>query len=245
MTVETATYISDLVSTNPAAGDYQYEGDDHFRLLKTVIKASFPNITGAMTATHTALNQAGGGGRWVLQATTTNSGTPSAIDFVNGTGGVIMDSTYDAHILDFTGFNPSTGAQLYLQGSIDAGSTWTAFGTNLYVQALTISAGTVAGAVVSTTNVFKLSGGKNVVSGGLGRGAGQAFVQQNVTQGCLFLRGSFASGTTASEEFVETHGTSAIAAAFQSPLTGLRLTWSTGTFAATAGMVRLFSRKVS
>lgn len=40
MTVETATDITELDATLPAAGDYVKEGDDHLRLLKTVLKAA-------------------------------------------------------------------------------------------------------------------------------------------------------------------------------------------------------------
>lgn len=54
--LETGTYISDLVATNPTAGDPVAQGDDHVRLLKSTIKASFPNISGAMTLTHSQLN---------------------------------------------------------------------------------------------------------------------------------------------------------------------------------------------
>lgn len=56
MALETGTYISDLVSTNPTASDAKSQGDDHIRLLKSTVKATFPNITGAVTATHTQLN---------------------------------------------------------------------------------------------------------------------------------------------------------------------------------------------
>lgn len=56
MGLETATYISDLVSTNPAAGDAKSQGDDHIRLVKSTVKATFPNVSGAVTATHTELN---------------------------------------------------------------------------------------------------------------------------------------------------------------------------------------------
>jgi hypothetical protein len=42
MGLEAATYIQDLVSTNPAAGDDVSVGDDHIRLLKTVLKTTFP-----------------------------------------------------------------------------------------------------------------------------------------------------------------------------------------------------------
>ena len=53
-------YISDLVSTNPVAADPKSEGDDHIRNIKTAIKASFPNVSGAVTPTHTELNYVDG-----------------------------------------------------------------------------------------------------------------------------------------------------------------------------------------
>lgn len=39
MGLETASVISDLVTTNPLAGDPRSEGDDHIRMLKAVVKA--------------------------------------------------------------------------------------------------------------------------------------------------------------------------------------------------------------
>lgn len=56
MALESGTYIDSLVSTNPATTDGLAQADDHMRLIKATILASFPNITGAMTATHTVLN---------------------------------------------------------------------------------------------------------------------------------------------------------------------------------------------
>lgn len=56
MALETGTYISDLVITNPTGTDDRSTADDHIRLLKDTIKTTFPNITGAMTVTHTQLN---------------------------------------------------------------------------------------------------------------------------------------------------------------------------------------------
>lgn len=56
MALETGTYINSLVATNPAATDGLAAADDHMRLIKATIKASFPNISGAMNATHTELN---------------------------------------------------------------------------------------------------------------------------------------------------------------------------------------------
>lgn len=57
MALETGTYISDLVSTNPVGTDTVDKADDHLRLIKSTIKATFPNITGAVTPTHTDLNK--------------------------------------------------------------------------------------------------------------------------------------------------------------------------------------------
>ena len=47
MSLEAATYISDLSASNPAAGDNVSQGDDHIRLLKAVMQANFPNATKA------------------------------------------------------------------------------------------------------------------------------------------------------------------------------------------------------
>lgn len=56
MALETATYINSLVATNPTSSDNVSQGDDHLRLIKSTIKATFPNITGAVTATQAELN---------------------------------------------------------------------------------------------------------------------------------------------------------------------------------------------
>ena len=57
MTVETASFISELDATKPTALDPKSEGDNHIRLVKATIKAQFPNFgAGAVTATHTELN---------------------------------------------------------------------------------------------------------------------------------------------------------------------------------------------
>jgi hypothetical protein len=45
MALESATYISGLVTTNPTGSDSISQGDDHIRLIKTVLKNSLPNIT--------------------------------------------------------------------------------------------------------------------------------------------------------------------------------------------------------
>lgn len=56
MGLETGTYISDLNTANPTGADAKSQGDDHLRLLKSTIKTTFPNISGAVTSSHAELN---------------------------------------------------------------------------------------------------------------------------------------------------------------------------------------------
>lgn len=56
MTVESATYIDELDDTLPAGSDQKAEGDNHIRLLKTVLQASFPNVSGAANPSDAELN---------------------------------------------------------------------------------------------------------------------------------------------------------------------------------------------
>ena len=56
MGIESATYINQLDATNPTASDPKSQGDDHIRLVKSAVKASFPNVTGAVNPTQTELN---------------------------------------------------------------------------------------------------------------------------------------------------------------------------------------------
>jgi hypothetical protein len=49
--VESVTYISDLVTTNPAQSDQVAEGDNHIRNLKVGLLGTFPNLVGATDVT--------------------------------------------------------------------------------------------------------------------------------------------------------------------------------------------------
>ena len=95
MALESGTYIDSLNSSNPAASDGLAFADDHLRLIKATIKASFPNITGAMTATHTELND--------VTTNVTNLQNANNIDIQtkSGTASVTMDAdamdTYVKH----------------------------------------------------------------------------------------------------------------------------------------------------
>lgn len=60
MPIESATYLNTLVAANPTVTDGIGQGDDHLRLIKTVLQSTFPNIAGAVTATHADLTALAG-----------------------------------------------------------------------------------------------------------------------------------------------------------------------------------------
>jgi len=92
MPLESASFINGLDVANPTATDPTSQGDDHLRLLKTTIKATFPNITGAVTATQAELNQAAESGKREVWAGVTGgaasaytaAGTPAPTALVDG-----------------------------------------------------------------------------------------------------------------------------------------------------------------
>lgn len=75
MALEAATYISDLVATNPAGSDAKSSGDDHIRLVKSALKTTFPAVTGAVTVSHAQINAIPG---LATTASPTFTGTPAA-----------------------------------------------------------------------------------------------------------------------------------------------------------------------
>lgn len=77
MGLESASFLSGLNSSNPAATDLEAQGDDHLRLIKTVLLASFPGVDKA-----TYLQQAQAD---LASATTTDIGAQTT-DFIRITG---------------------------------------------------------------------------------------------------------------------------------------------------------------
>jgi hypothetical protein len=58
MGLESAAFISGLVATNPVgATDSIAQGDDHIRLVKSVLQATFPNASAAINPTPTEFNR--------------------------------------------------------------------------------------------------------------------------------------------------------------------------------------------
>jgi microcystin-dependent protein len=56
MPLESASFISQLNIANPASTDTVSQADDHLRLIKNVLKTTFPNIDSPVTSTPAQLN---------------------------------------------------------------------------------------------------------------------------------------------------------------------------------------------
>lgn len=58
MALETFGFIDDLDPSSPdGTAEYVSQGDDHIKGIKLTLKNTFPNLTGAVTATQNELNQ--------------------------------------------------------------------------------------------------------------------------------------------------------------------------------------------
>jgi len=157
MALETATFINGLVATNPVSTDGLAQADDHLRLIKATIKATFPNITGAVTVTQADLNAVTtpafpSGTRMLFQQTAAPTGwtkdtshNDKALRIVSGTvgsGGTNGLSTLDATAVGTINSSISGNteskvlsiAQLPAHthtGSVDLRTNWEAGSSNL------------------------------------------------------------------------------------------------------------------
>ena len=101
MTVESANYISQLNSSNPSASDPLSEGDDHLRLVKSVLQTQFPNLgTTAVNQTSAQLNKLGFLVGSVIMYASNSIPTTQTISGINDwllcDGSAFSTSTYSA-----------------------------------------------------------------------------------------------------------------------------------------------------
>jgi hypothetical protein len=78
VTVESVTYINDLNASYPESGTGVSDGDDHIRNLKTAIKATFPNVNGAISATDEDLSRIAGANAATFTFSSGNCGVGTA-----------------------------------------------------------------------------------------------------------------------------------------------------------------------
>ena len=127
MTVESASYISQLDTTLPTAADLISEGDDHLRLTKAVLKTQFPNFgTTAIAASAAEVNYSVGVTS-EIQAQL-NAKVDSASPTFTGT--VVLPATTSIGSITATEIARLAGVTFPIQGQIDArgaiaGQAWT------------------------------------------------------------------------------------------------------------------------
>lgn len=241
MTIEAATYIDTLNASYPEGASPANELDNHARLTKSAIKSTWPNITGPVTGTQADLNQLTGktalladtAGQRVLMKSTTISGAPSAVDFVNGSGGVVISSAYNEFMLVFANITQASGnAKLRLDFSNDGGSTW-AQGAN-DGEVLRIDTTTPTSAVLST-QYLPVNGDQANASESTGIYAIVQMVRNAGTETFgTFVR--YHGATAGRGGFL--HGRLAVSSGFNA----IRAYWDSGAFANT-GTIALFGRK--
>jgi hypothetical protein len=86
MGLEAASFLNDLVTTNPVSSDTVAQGDDHLRLLKAVLKATFPSISYAryIEQSRADLASAATPDLWAQTTNYVNiTGTTTITDFVD------------------------------------------------------------------------------------------------------------------------------------------------------------------
>ena len=109
MTIESPNppgYITDLDDSYPASGDSRTEGDDHIRNIKTAIRGSFANFTGAaVTSTEAELN--------VLDGITSSTSELNILDGVTANA---------SELNRMDGITPTTAELNIVDGSTGASS---------------------------------------------------------------------------------------------------------------------------
>jgi len=113
MTVESASYINQLNASYPTASDNISEGDDHLRLIKSVLKTQFPNLGNTVVQpTAAQMNKLGFEPGTVVMWASVSAPTTQTISGI-----------YDWLLCDGTAYNTTTYATLY-------GVIGTTFGTS-------------------------------------------------------------------------------------------------------------------
>jgi hypothetical protein len=114
MGLETSTYVDGLNTSNPAATDGLAQADDHIRLIKTVLKNTFPNLDGAVTASPADLNNTS-----VIPTNLTDLG------ITDGSNGQVLQTDGSGTFSFITLPTGSTDTNYYVTGGSYSGGTLT------------------------------------------------------------------------------------------------------------------------
>lgn len=152
MGLESATFISQLVNTNPIGTDDRSTADDHMRLIKAVLQSTFTNATAAITPTPTEFNILDGAVVTTAELNRLQSyvGTANRALISDGSGNIIVSpgvTTTELNLLD--GLVSSTAELNRLQSYI---------GTANRALVSDGSGNIIASTTVTTTELASLNG---------------------------------------------------------------------------------------
>jgi hypothetical protein len=114
MALESGTYINSLNAANPASTDGLGQADDHIRLIKSAIKATFPNLDGPVTATVANLNN-----------TTAIPSALTDLGISDGNDGQVLKTDGAGNFSFFTLPAGTTDTNYYVTGGSYSGTTLT------------------------------------------------------------------------------------------------------------------------
>jgi hypothetical protein len=134
MSVENADWITDLDPTNPPQGDPIGEGPAHIRLIKGRLVATFPNVTGQVTTSHTNLNNP------ILSTARTVGGVP-----------IYTDTGADVLVINDFGKSLLSGTAGTIANAIGAAGFVTKAGDSVVTGALTATRFNVANSAMTVT----------------------------------------------------------------------------------------------
>jgi hypothetical protein len=169
MPIESATYISDLNASNPLGTDQRSTVDDHLRLVKSTVKATWPNVSAAVTPTHTELNYVDG----VTSAIQTQLDAKAALASPTFTGTPLAptptagDSSTKIATTAFVGTATASLFQLTSFTCVVTGSpardlTITPATTVLQFRSPTLSSGVPFSATLPSSEIFSLNAGNHL-----------------------------------------------------------------------------------
>jgi len=154
MTIETALYPTQLNATLPPQSDIVREGAGHLRLLKTVVKTTFPNLGGAWNATQTEAN-------YIV-------GVTSPIQAqINSKGAITGQTWTGAHVFSGTAAVPTLAQGTNTTGAASTAFVQTEWATRLpnYTAPITASSTEVNHLVGVTSGVQSQINAKGAIAG--------------------------------------------------------------------------------
>jgi len=188
MALESASFISGLVIANPPGTDAISQGDDHIRLIKTVLKASLPNADAAINGIHTGAsapsstsagqlwfdttgnlikmrNEADGG--WIVLAASEGSRLLKTTHSIESTTSALRSDTYvdTGWSITHTALSASSTLYVHVDGLNDVYSAWDGGSDHQYTYIkLANTSGTL---IVGTTDNILVGDIKDAVGSGL------------------------------------------------------------------------------